>query len=163
LIGYYAQLGVPAILTSAITGQGIEFLRDHLRGRATVFSGQSGVGKSSLLNALQPGLALRVRTVSESTQKGRHTTTHSQMLRLDFGGWVVDTPGVRQLALWNTNAGEVEGLFSEFRPYVALCAFPDCIHIHEDGCAVLRAVRRRQISEQRYHSYCGLLSTADGE
>src|SRR5262249_53631976 len=102
LIGEYSQLGIGVLLTSAVTGQGVERLRTILRGRATVFSGQSGVGKSSLLNALQPGLALAVREVSEATQKGRHTTTTAALLRLEDGGWVVDTPGVRQLQLWNT-------------------------------------------------------------
>src|SRR5439155_14474018 len=132
-----------------------------LRDRATVFSGQSGVGKSSLLNALQPGLALRVRTVSEQTQKGRHTTTTAELIKLDVGGWVVDTPGLRQLQLWNIRPEEVEGFFPDFRPYVALCAFPDCTHTHEAGCAVKRAVDRWQISERRYTSYLGLFDGMD--
>jgi ribosome biogenesis GTPase len=158
LIGAYSQLGITALLTSAVTGLGIGRLRRLLAGRATVFSGQSGVGKSSLLNALQPGLGLRVREVSEVNQKGRHTTTTAQLLRLDFGGWVVDTPGLRQLQLWNIRPEEVEGLFREFRPYVPLCAFPDCTHTHEDGCGVKRAVERKQIGERRYTSYLGLFT-----
>jgi ribosome biogenesis GTPase len=160
LIGFYAQLGVPAILTSAATGLGVGRLRELLRGRATVFSGQSGVGKSSLLNAVQPGLALKVKSVSEVNEKGRHTTTYSQLIRLDAGGWVVDTPGVRQLALWDTIPEEVEGYFPEFRPFVPLCAFPDCTHTHETGCAVKAAVVRRQLSERRYHSYMGMFRGA---
>jgi ribosome biogenesis GTPase len=129
-----------------------------LRGRQTVFSGQSGVGKSSLLNALQPGLGLRVREVSETTQKGRHTTTTAQLLRLDFGGWVVDTPGLRQFQLWDIIPEEVEGFFPEFRPFVPLCGYPDCTHTHEDRCAVKNAVRRHWISARRYISYLGLFS-----
>jgi ribosome biogenesis GTPase len=156
LVGAYAQLGIPAVLTSAKTGQGVERLRRLLRGRATVFSGQSGVGKSSLLNALQPGLALRIRSVSEQNQKGRHTTTTAELIRLDFGGWVVDTPGLRQLQLWDIRPEEVEGYLSEFRPFVPLCAFPDCTHTHEERCAVKRAVDRRQISVRRYTSYLGM-------
>jgi ribosome biogenesis GTPase len=156
LVGAYSQLGVPTLLTSAKTGVGIRRLRELLRGRATVFSGQSGVGKSSLLNGIQPGLALAVKSVSEMTQKGRHTTTYSQLIRLETGGWVVDTPGVRQLALWNTRPEEVEGYFGEFRPFVPLCGFPDCTHTHESGCAVKAAVARRQISDRRYHSYLGM-------
>jgi ribosome biogenesis GTPase len=156
VVGFYSQLGIQTLLTSAGTGLGLERLRQLLVGRETVFSGQSGVGKSSLLNAIQPGLGLHVRTVSESTQKGRHTTTTAQLLRLDFGGWVVDTPGVRQFELWDIRAEEVEGYFVEFRPYVALCAFPDCTHTHEERCAVKDAVALRRISEMRYISYLGI-------
>ncbi|MBY0514974.1 MAG: ribosome small subunit-dependent GTPase A [Gemmataceae bacterium] len=156
LVGAYAQLGVPALLTSARTGLGIARLRELLTGRATVFSGQSGVGKSSLLNAVQPGLGLAVKAVSEVNQKGRHTTTFASLIKLDFGGWVVDTPGVRQLALWDVIPAEVEGFFREFRPFVPLCGFPDCTHTHETGCAVKDAVARRLVSGRRYHSYLGM-------
>jgi ribosome biogenesis GTPase len=158
LIGLYSQLGIPTLLTSAATGLGIDRLRHWLRDRETVFSGQSGVGKSSLLNAIQPGLGLAVREVSESTQKGRHTTTTAQLLKLDFGGWVVDTPGIRQFQLWDILPEEVEGFFPEFRPFVPLCAYPDCTHTHEDRCAIKRAVVRRQISEHRYKSYLGMFT-----
>ncbi len=156
LIGGYAQLGIPVLLTSAQTGYGIGRLREQLRGRATVFSGQSGVGKSSLLNAVQPGMGLAVKTVSEVNNKGRHTTTYAQLIKLESGGWVVDTPGVRQLQLWDVRPAEVEGYFLDFRPYVPLCGFPDCTHTHEAGCAVKNAVARQQISPRRYHSYLGL-------
>jgi len=156
MIGAYARLGIPTILTSASTGVGVNRLRDVLRGRSTVFSGQSGVGKTSLLNAVQPGLALRVKTVSDVNHKGRHTTTTAELIRLDFGGWVVDTPGVRQLQLWDTRPEEVEGYFRDFRPFVSNCAFPDCTHTHEAKCAVKAAVARHMIPERRYHSYYGL-------
>ena len=116
------------------------------------------MGKSSLLNAIQPGLGLRVREVSEATQKGRHTTTTAELLQLDFGGWVVDTPGIRQFRLWNTLPEELEGFFPEFRPYVPLCAYPDCTHTHEDRCAIKRAVRQQQLSARRYTSYLGLFA-----
>ena len=158
MIGSYSQLGITAFLTSAVTAQGLDQLRRRLPGRATVFSGQSGVGKSSLLNALQPGLGLRVREVSDVNQKGKHTTTNSQLIKLDVGGWVVDTPGLRQLQLWNTRPEEFEGYFPEFRPFVTLCQYPDCTHIHESGCGVKRALARRQISERRYTSYLGLFA-----
>jgi ribosome biogenesis GTPase len=156
LIGSYAQLGVTVLLTSAKTGMGIDHLREQLRGRATVFSGQSGVGKSSLLNAVEPGLGLAVKSVSEMNSKGRHTTTYAQLIKLASGGWVVDTPGVRQLQLWDVIPEEVEGYFLEFRPFVHLCDFPDCTHTHESGCAIKAAVANRQISPRRYHSYLGL-------
>jgi ribosome biogenesis GTPase len=158
IIGLYSQLGIPTLLTSARTGLGIDRLRAFLRGRQTVFSGQSGVGKSSLLNAIQPGLALRVREVSEVNQKGRHTTTTAQMIPLESGGWVVDTPGLRQFALWDIIPEEVEGFFPEIRPFVPLCGYPDCTHTHEDRCAVKDAVARRLISESRYVSYLGLFA-----
>jgi ribosome biogenesis GTPase / thiamine phosphate phosphatase len=163
LVGAYSQLGVPTLLTSARTGAGIPRLRELLTGRATVFSGQSGVGKSSLLNAIQPELGLSVKSVSEVNQKGRHTTTYAQLIKLRFGGWVVDTPGVRQLALWDTRAEEVEGYLSEFRPFVPLCSFPDCTHTHETGCAIKAAVARQQISPRRYHSYLGMFHGGDAE
>lgn len=158
LIGSYAQLGIPTLLTSVRNNQGIEQLRELLAGRSTVFSGQSGVGKSSLLNAIQPGLKLRVSTVSDVNQKGRHTTTTAELIRLNTGGWVVDTPGVRQLQLWDILPEEIEGFFPEFRAFVPGCAFPDCTHTHEESCAIKRAVVRRQISVRRFHSYIGMRS-----
>lgn len=163
LVGAFSQLGITTILTSAANELGIERLRAALAGRESVFSGQSGVGKSSLLNAIQPGLGLRVRSISASTEKGRHTTTTAELIRLDGGGWVVDTPGVRQLQLWDVRPGEVEGFFPEFHPFVPHCVFPDCTHTHEEQCAVKWAVARRMVSSRRYTSYLGMFDGAAEE
>ena len=117
-------------------------------------AGQSGVGKTSLINALEPTWKLKTLDVTEETGKGRHTTTAARLLKLSAGGWVVDTPGVRQLELWDVIPGEVERFFQEFQPFLKDCRFPNCSHIHETRCGVQRAVVRGLISHQRYESYC---------
>jgi ribosome biogenesis GTPase len=156
VLGLYTQLGYETLATSAADGRGIARLRTVLGHGATALSGQSGVGKSSLLNALQPGLNLRVREVSDWTFKGKHTTTNAELIRLDSGGYVVDTPGLRQFELWGVEPSEVEGYFLEFRPYIPLCKFPDCSHTHESDCAVKDAVHWGQIDLGRYESYLKL-------
>lgn len=154
LIGLYSQMGYRVLPVSAQTGVGIDRLRRALVGQATALAGQSGVGKSSLLNAIQPGFALKVATVSEDTQKGRHTTTTAHLLRLQLGGYVVDTPGIRQMQLWDVVPAEVAGLFRDLRPLVSLCEFPNCTHTHEDRCAVKNAVADGWLDARRYESYC---------
>ena len=124
LAGVYSQLGYEVLFVSAATGFGVERLRARLAGRESVVTGQSGVGKSSLLNAIEPGLKLRVESVSEETQKGRHTTTTAELLPLANGGFVVDTPGIRQFQLWDVIPEEVAGYFRDLRPYVSQCRFP---------------------------------------
>ena len=119
------------------------------------------MGKSSLLNSLEPGLGLRIREVSENNNKGRHTTTTAELVRLDSGGWVVDTPGIRQFELSQVRAEEVEGYFLEFHPFISLCRFANCSHTHEQDCAVLKALNNRQIATSRYHSYLGMLEGRD--
>ncbi len=156
VVGLYNQLGYETIVTSANDGRGIDRLRELLSKGATAFSGQSGVGKSSLLNTIQPGLNLRVREVSGWTSKGKHTTTAAELIRLPSGGHVVDTPGLRQFELWDIEPGEIEGYFIEFRAYVARCRFPDCSHTHERDCAVKDAVHDGQIHQGRYESYLKL-------
>lgn len=161
LVGVYAQLGYEVMLVSASRHIGIDRLRERLAGAESVVSGQSGVGKSSLLNAIEPGLALRVQTVSAETQKGRHTTTTAELIPLSFGGYVVDTPGIRQFQLWDVIPEEVAGFFRELRPYVSRCRFPDCTHTHEDHCAVKDAVADGWIDARRYESYVQIRSGDD--
>ncbi len=156
LLGSYAQLGYPVLLTSASTGHGLDELQAALRGRITVLAGQSGVGKSTLLNAIQPGLRLPVREVSRATLHGRHTTARTQLFHLDIGAWVVDTPGIRQFELWDVEPEEVEGYFIEFRPFVPFCKFHNCMHENEQGCAVKDAVARGLIAPARYQRYLNL-------
>lgn len=149
----YVELGYPVVYTSAHTGEGVDLLRDQLRGKLSAFAGPSGVGKSSLLNAIQPDLGLRVRAVSEATAKGRHTTQVRALFPLDVGGYVADTPGIRSLALWDTEPEELDAYFVEMRDRVSACKFSDCTHTHEPGCAVREAVERGEIAPARYQSY----------
>jgi ribosome biogenesis GTPase len=153
VVGLYAQLGYETVLTSVRDGRGLDRLRALLSGGVTAVTGQSGVGKSSLLNAVQPGLNLKVREVSDWTFKGKHTTSNAELIDLTLGGYVVDTPGLRQFELWDTAPGELEGYFVEFRPFIPHCHFPDCSHMHESGCAVKDAVYWGQIHPGRYESY----------
>ncbi len=163
LCGIYGQIGCEVILVSAQCGIGLNRLRTVLQDRQTVFAGQSGVGKSTMLNAIQPGLALRTGEVSDWTKKGKHTTRNAQLFEFDFGGWVVDTPGIRQMELWDVLPEELEGHFIEFRPFVRFCKFPDCSHLHESECAIQAAVARGLISTVRYESYRKLILADNAE
>jgi len=149
----YREIGYPVVLTSARTGEGLDALRAVLAGRISAIIGSSGVGKSSLLNALQPGLQLKFAAVSAATGKGRHTTTTAELIRLDFGGYLADTPGLRELAPWDLTAEELPYLFPEMRPYLDACRFAHCTHLHEPGCAVRRALEEGLIDPNRYRSY----------
>lgn len=156
IVGVFSQMGYQVLLVSAKTGFGIARLQRVLEGQQSVVAGQSGVGKSSLLNAVDPSLALRVATVSQETQKGRHTTTTARLFPLACGGYVVDTPGIRQFELWDVVPEEVAAFYRDLRPYVSHCRFPDCTHTHEVDCAVKDAVADNRIDQRRYESYCGL-------
>jgi ribosome biogenesis GTPase len=158
LVGVYCRMGYPVLLVSAKTGFGTDRLRRLVAGRESVVAGQSGVGKSSLLNAIDTNLHLRVGAVSEENEKGRHTTTTARLLPIGCGGFVVDTPGMRSFELWDVIPEEVAGHFRDLRPYVSLCRFPDCTHTHEDDCAVKDAVTDGRLDERRYESYCSMRS-----
>jgi ribosome biogenesis GTPase len=157
-IQIYHRIGYPVLLVSAATGEGIEDLKQALQGRQSVMVGKSGVGKTSLLNAIQPGLGLRVKAVSQGELgKGRHTTSHSEMFELDFGGALIDTPGIREFGLWNIAADELAYLFPEMAEYVGRCKFGlSCHHDSEPGCAIRKAVMAEAISPYRYQSYMNL-------
>jgi ribosome biogenesis GTPase len=154
----YRRIGYSIQMVSSVTGEGLDELKDALAGRMSVMIGKSGVGKTTLLNAIQPGLGLRVREVSlGKTGKGRHTTTHLEMFSLDFGGAVVDTPGMREFGLWDVNSEELALFFPEMADYVGQCKFGlSCRHDGEPGCAIRKAVMAEKISPYRYKSYLNL-------
>jgi len=173
MFGFYPPIGYPVIYTCATAalpeghrdnvavgameiGQGVEELRETLTGKVSALAGPSGVGKSSLLNAVQPGLGLAVREISDAFQKGRHTTNVRQLFPLEGGGYVADTPGMRSLALWDTEPEELDGYFPELAALVAACQFNDCRHKSEPGCAVRAAVEAGRVHPQRYDSYLRL-------
>jgi ribosome biogenesis GTPase len=156
LFGIYPGIGYPVLYTCARTGEGLEELRKHLVGKETALAGPSGVGKSSLLNTIQPGLGLAVREISEAFQKGRHTTTVRQLFPIQGGGYVADMPGLRSLALWDTDPEELDGYFPELTGLVQHCQFNDCTHKNEPGCAVRAAVEAGSVNPGRYESYLKL-------
>ncbi|HEX5441287.1 MAG TPA: ribosome small subunit-dependent GTPase A [Ktedonobacterales bacterium] len=153
----YRAMGYPVVMTSANTGAGVSELRGCLVGRVSAFVGPSGVGKSSLLNAVQPGLALRVSAIGETTHKGRHTTTGTRLVPLDGdsgeSGYIADTAGIRALALGAASLRHLDTCFREFAPYLGLCRLADCTHLHEPDCAIRAAVADGTLDSERYESY----------
>jgi len=152
----YPPLGYPLIFSSVKLEIGIEAVRKQLAGKISGLAGPSGVGKSSLLNAIQPELGLAVREVSETTSKGKHTTNVRAMFALDDGGFVADLPGLRSVGLWDTQPEELDGYFPELRGLVSECQFSDCTHSSEPGCAVRAAVETGKVHPERYGSYLRL-------
>ncbi|OQY26548.1 MAG: ribosome small subunit-dependent GTPase A [Candidatus Cloacimonetes bacterium 4572_55] len=149
----YSELGYSVFLTSAVTGQGIDQFKSYLAEKLTVFTGQSGVGKSSLLNKIEPGLGLRVGDICRKSRKGRHTTVCTELLPLSISGYAADTPGFREFGLLTAHPDEIDNLLPEFRPYLMQCRFNDCRHGAEPECAVKSALLRGDILPSRYQSY----------
>ncbi len=157
----YQAIGYDTVLTSTITGRGLDDLKSRLYGRLSALVGKSGVGKTSLLNTIEPGLGLRVQAVSRATGKGRHTTSTSEIFALESGGAVVDTPGIREFGLWDVAEEDLAWFFPEMRPFVGRCKFRmDCQHNEESGCAIRKAVVAGLISPYRYQSYLKLREEA---
>ncbi|MBN1948247.1 MAG: ribosome small subunit-dependent GTPase A [Candidatus Cloacimonetes bacterium] len=161
-LAYYRRVGMDIILTSAFTGEGIEELRAVLTNRETVFSGHSGTGKTSLINKLQPGLDLKVAKVSEFSGKGMHTTTSSKLILWDFGGYLVDTPGIKTFGLHKNDKALIPRIFPGFQGYFPFCRYSDCTHTHEEKCAVKEAVENDSIPSERYESYLRIMQSLTG-
>lgn len=158
MLAAYQGLNVPIISVSATTGEGLDLLKEAMQDKASVFSGQSGVGKSSLINATT-GLNLLIGDVVEKTRKGAHTTTQARLLRLTFGGWCIDTPGIKSFGLWDLHPSEIEQYYSEINSWGEGCKYPNCSHLQEPGCVVIKAVEDGEISPLRYASYQHLMDT----
>ena len=153
----YENIGYKCISISAKTGQGVEKVKQILQGKTTLFSGNSGVGKSTLLNELVPDAKLRTAEISDAHNTGMHTTTFSEMLQLEEGGWVIDTPGIKGFGTFDMEPEEICGYFKEIFLFSKKCRFNNCTHTHEPGCAVRKAVEEHYISESRYASYLSML------
>ena len=154
----YKAAGIQAVGVSSLTGEGLPHLKQIMKDKTSVFSGQSGSGKSSLINAVA-GTSLRTGDLVERTRKGTHTTTSTQLLRLEFGGWCVDTPGIKSFGVWDLDKEEVEHYFPEIFECGHQCRYPDCSHRLEEPCAVKQAVEEGKISPLRYDSYLSLMES----
>jgi ribosome biogenesis GTPase len=150
---HYQKIGYTVLYTSVTKRRGLKKLESELVEKVSVFAGPSGAGKTSLLNTIQPGLGLAVKEVSEGTQKGKHTTVSRKLVSLSKGGYVADTPGLKALDLWDITPEEVDGYFREISKALMHCRFSDCTHTHEPGCAVIEAVKEKEIHPERYRSY----------
>lgn len=160
MLNAYKIAEIQIIPISITTGEGLSALKELMKDKASVFSGQSGVGKSSLINATT-GLDLQVGDPVKRTKKGSHTTTRAQLIPLSFGGWCIDTPGIKSFGVWDIEKSELEHYFHEIQEIGNQCKFPDCSHTHETQCAVIQAVEDEKLSSMRYESYCYLLETIE--
>lgn len=161
VIQLYEKIGYKCIQTSIISHDGLEELKALLNNKTSLLSGHSGVGKSSLLNFIDPRLHLKTGIISNYHQKGQHTTTFAEMHELSFGGFIIDTPGIREFGIVDIEDNELSHYFKEIRPYIGQCKFNNCQHVNEPGCAVIEAVKNHQIAQERYFSYLSILANED--
>ena len=161
LIDIYTKIGYNCISTSATTGFGIDDLIDALKNKINVVNGHSGVGKSTLINILEPGLKLKTMDISDMHNTGKHTTTFSSLFKLNFGGYIIDTPGIKAFGMLEMEAWEISHYFPEIFKISSLCQYNNCSHTHEPGCAVKNAVENNEIAQSRFISYLGLLEADD--
>lgn len=161
IIDMYEQIGYPCLVTSALDGEGIDAFRELLNHKITLLSGHSGVGKSSLVNAIAPGLNLRTNEVSTFANKGIHTTTFAEMFELTPDTYIIDTPGIKELGLMDTSKTEIGHYFPEMRDRLNQCRFNNCLHLNEPGCAIKDAVAEGDIAESRYLSYLSMVEGGD--
>lgn len=157
VLSFYRELGIRIVETSTLTGEGIEELKDLIRGRIVVLVGNSGVGKSTLINKIIPSADLRTMEVSEKKGTGKHTTTTSNLYKWDEGSYVIDTPGIRSLGIENIEKSSIRFFFSEFEQFADQCKFRDCVHDHEPDCEVKKTVERGEVNVYRYESYLRML------
>lgn len=161
MVDLYETVGYKCVQVSAQTGEGMEQLKDLLRGKITLLSGNSGVGKSTMINRLLPGVNLRTAEISDAHNTGMHTTTFSEMLPLPGGGYIIDTPGIKGFGTFNMEPEELTSYFKEIFHFSKNCRFSNCTHTHEPGCAVLKAVEDHYIAASRYQSYLSMLQDKD--
>lgn len=161
LIALYETIGYQCSTISAETGEGVEELKKLLPGKMTLLSGNSGVGKSTLINRLVPGVNLRTAEISDAHNAGQHTTTFSEMIPLEGGGWLVDTPGIKGFGTFDMEPEELTSYFKEIFHFSKDCRFSNCTHTHEPGCAVLKALEDHYIAQSRYQSYLSMLEDKD--
>jgi len=157
----YSQIGYPCLKVSAANGNGLEALKDMMRGKVSMFSGHSGVGKSTLINAIEPALDLRTKAISEQHQQGQHTTTFAEMFDLSFGARIIDTPGIRGFGMVDMEPDEVSDYFPEFFRLKSACKFNNCLHRDEPHCAVKEALEKDEVAWSRYRSYLQILEGDD--
>ncbi len=161
LTGIYENTGYPCYHVSALRDDNIGFLEEKMKNMITLFAGHSGVGKSALINTLQPGLNLKTKPISEVHQKGKHTTTFAEIIPLSFGGYIIDTPGIKEFGLYDLKKEEIPERYPEMRALMHNCKYNNCMHVHEPGCAVKEAVENGKISKLRYYNYLSIINAED--